>query len=618
MAARTDLQSNFNFGPFAVVPERNLVTWEDNESHLEPKQMKALVALARHQPGVVSKQMLIDEVWDGRNTSDESITGCIKGLRSALDNDSPKSPRYVETIHGRGYRLMVPVVTGAEPSANVEIPRSWLPGLLAVIALAVGITYFFFRADPPSSSPQIDSVVITRFANMSTEASQPMVDGFTEQLVSTLYELPDLTIKKGNLPNDSESARDIADRYDVGWVVFGNVMQMGGQVKISARIDDRDSVVEWADSFTGTDEELFDLHEQVATAIRDKIRGEEDVSVTASSKPATSEAYDKYLLGQFYLAKRDIASLRQAVAFLEEAIAMDRDYGPAYLDLANTYLLLADYSAREAMLDLAIATVVEGASRDPQIYDAAQTVHGYVSSKRGDWMAATAAFDIATNSVVEYPVSHHYHSILLAEVGRIDASLGAAIRAREMEPHSQVLNSRLAIAYFWKNDMENARRYYDIANTMGPGAPISQLSYALFLVRDGRIDEAREFVRRAMQLLNIDSFWVDPIFDELKGPLPSAALSSLLMENAARGTIPPNVLLTFWALAGQPDQAIDIAWRLVDDPGLLDIELIYLEEFKGLRQHEDFARFTEQLGLQSYWDNVGCLWTGDQLHCPND
>ena len=89
-------------------------------------------------------------------------------------------------------------------------------------------------------------------------------------------------------------------------------------------------------------------------------------------------------------------------------------------------------------------------------------------------------------------MSHHYHSVLLATVGRIDDSLDAAIRAWEMEPDTQILNSRLAITYFWIGDMENARRFYRIANTMGPGGPLSQLSYALFLVRDGRIDEARE------------------------------------------------------------------------------------------------------------------------------
>lgn len=616
MSTESDLQSGFEIGPFSVLPERNLVVLEDSETHLEPKQMKALVALARHQPGVVSKQMLIDDVWDGRITSDESITGCIKGLRAALGNDSPRNPKYVETIHGRGYRLIVPVVLPREPQPVENTRRNWLPAMVAIAAIATVGAYFIIDTAPVPPPSQIDSVVITRFANLSSESTQPTVDGITEQVISTLYGVPNLQIKKGDLPAEDETALEVANRYGVGWVVFGSVQQIDGDIRINARIDDRDSVVEWAGTFAGSDREKFDLHEEVATAIRDAIIGEQDESVSASSKPANSEAYDKYLLGHFYLAKRDTASLDQAITYLDEAIALDRNYGPAYLDLANTYVLLADYREREAMFDLAIATVDAGARRDTQIRDAAQTIHGYVLSKRGEWMAAAEAFDIATNDEADYPVSHHYHSIMLAAVGRVDASLAAAIRAREMEPDSQVMNSRLAIAYLWKNDLANARRYFDIANSMGPGAYISQLSYALFLVRDGQLQEAREVVRGAMQVRNMDTSWVDPVFDELNGSMPSDTLNSLLADYAARGAIPPNVLMTFWALAEQPDQVINIARELVDQPGLVEIELIYLHEFRSLRQHEDFASLTDQLGLLAYWETVGCRWSGDQLNCP--
>ncbi len=613
MATEPDLQRGFDLGPFSVLPERNILRWPGNESHLEPKQMKALVTLARHQPDVVSKQTLVDEVWAGRATSDESITGCIKGLRAALDNDSPRKPKYIETIHGRGYRLKLPPIV-AEEEPTVRIPPKWFPGLIAAISV-IAVAAFIWITRPPPGPPIIDSVVITRFANMSSEASQPTVDGITEQLVSTLYGVPNLEIKKGSLPTETETAREIANRYNVGWVVFGSVQQLSGQVKITARIDDRDNAVEWAGTFTGTDDQIFGLHEEVATAVRNAIRGEKEENVTASSRPANSEAYNKYLLGQFYLAKRDPTSLNNAVELLSESIAMDPGYGPAYLELANTYLLLADYGAKDRMFNLALATVEEGVSRDPRIHDAAQTVHGYVHTKRGDWMAATRAFDIATNSTVDYPVSHHYHSILLASVGRVDDSLAAAIRAREMEPDSQVLNSRLAITYFWKNDMVNARRYYDLANTMGPGAPISQLSYALFLVREGNLDEAREVVRRAIMLLELESSWIDPLFDELAKPPESRSLQSMLPQLVTQHEIPAKVLIVFLAISGQSDEAMKIAWQLVEDPSIFDIELIYLDEFSVMRQLADFPRLLDQLGLSDYWRDIGCQWADNSLNC---
>ena len=67
------------------------------------------------------------------------------------------------------------------------------------------------------------------------------------------------------------------------------------------------------------------------------------------------------------------------------------------------------------------------------------------------------------------------------------------------------------IAHLWNNNMEMARQFYRIANAMGVGAPIHLMSYALFLIRDDRVDEAREVVRDAMNLYGIDTSWAGPI-----------------------------------------------------------------------------------------------------------
>ena len=219
---------------------------------------------------------------------------------------------------------------------------------------------------------------------------------------------------------------------------------------------------------------------------------------------------------------------------------------------------------------------------------------------------------------MEYPPSHHYQSRLMATVGRLDASLEAARIARDLEPDSQVLNSRLAIACFWTNDMACASRYYDIANTMGTGAPIHQLSYAMFLIRENRVDEARDVARRAMGLYQLDPAWVDPVFDGLAQSSASATMIAALEEYSARDVIPPPVLITFWVLAGQADRAMEMTWKLVDDPSYFEIELIFLDEFRTLRQHVDFPRFLDELGISEYWRGVGCHWDIDEGVCSSN
>ena len=591
---------------------------DGEDVHLEPKQMDALVTLARHQPGVVSKDLLVDEVWGGRATADESIVQCIKGIRQALDKDDPRDPKYVETIHGRGYRLMVPLKIPqpeAPESSRMQIPHTWwIAGAAAILVLA----YIWIQRDETiSTDAGIESVVVTRFVNMSGEEFQFLADGFAEQLISTLHQIPDLQIKKGSLPAEDESAEEITEHYSVGSVVRGSVQHLAGQVKISARIEDSDDVNLWAGTFNGTVEDMFSLHEQVATKVRDAIVGETGQTVTASSKPSGSVSYLRYLLGQSFLAIRDKNSLDRATELFLESIEIDPGYGPAYLGLANTYMLLDDYVSGYAMFDLAIATVEEGVRQDSQIHDAAQTVNGYVYTKRGNWMAATEAFEIAINSTVEYPPSQHYYSRLMAAVGRVDKSFEAAKTAWEMDPNDPVLNSRLAIACFWKNDIDCVRRYFEIANTMGLDAPIHQLSYALFLIRDSRLDEAREVARRAMTLYQIDASWVDPVFDELARSPKSATSIAVLQEYSAREVIPETALVIFWILAGQADRAMEMTWKLVDDPSFFEIELIYLDEFRILRQHEDFPRFLQEVGLTDYWRSAGCNWDNDAVNCDS-
>ncbi len=240
-----------------------------------------------------------------------------------------------------------------------------------------------------------------------------------------------------------------------------------------------------------------------------------------------------------------------------------------------------------------------------------------MQTKRGDWAAATDSFETATSSTTKYPAAQHYYSRLMAATGRIDDSVAAAKAAWEMDQEEQVLNSRLAIAHLWNNDMDAARQYFDIANAMDEGAPIHLLSYAMFLIRDERIDEAREEARRAMTLYKQDDSWVDPVFDGLAQLPDSALLTAALEEYSARNAIKETALVTFWVLAGQADRAMEMIWKLVDDPSYFDIELIYLDEFRILRQHEDFPRFLDVIGLTEYWRSAGCNWENDVVNCDS-
>ena len=98
----------FVTGGWRVEPSRNLLLRGEEKIRVEPRVMDALVYLAERPGHVVSKDDLIDFVWEGRSVTDDVLTVTICALRKALGDDA-RRPEYVETVPRRGYRWIAPV-----------------------------------------------------------------------------------------------------------------------------------------------------------------------------------------------------------------------------------------------------------------------------------------------------------------------------------------------------------------------------------------------------------------------------------------------------------------------------------------------------------------------------
>lgn len=96
----------FSIGNCIVEPQLNQVTSHDgSHCRVEVKVMEVLLYLAKHSDEVVSKQRLLDSVWQDVTVSEDALFRCIKELRLAL-GDNSREPEYIETIPKRGYRLI--------------------------------------------------------------------------------------------------------------------------------------------------------------------------------------------------------------------------------------------------------------------------------------------------------------------------------------------------------------------------------------------------------------------------------------------------------------------------------------------------------------------------------
>ena len=118
------LRKGFRLGDWEVRPIEGLVTGAEGSHHLQPKTMDVLVCLAASPGQVVTRDEIIDRVWNGSAVSDEPLTRCIHEIRRGL-GDHREEPEYVKTIPKRGYQLLAAV---GEPQLIEEAASSEVPG----------------------------------------------------------------------------------------------------------------------------------------------------------------------------------------------------------------------------------------------------------------------------------------------------------------------------------------------------------------------------------------------------------------------------------------------------------------------------------------------------------
>ena len=130
-----------------IDPETGWAWRGDERLDLAPKAFAVLCRLIQRPEHLVTKDELLAAAWGDAVVGEATLTSCIRDLRKALD-DSSRTPRYIETVHRRGFRFIGPVGAPRAPSRAhppVAPPASTLVGrdadlarLDALLATAVG------------------------------------------------------------------------------------------------------------------------------------------------------------------------------------------------------------------------------------------------------------------------------------------------------------------------------------------------------------------------------------------------------------------------------------------------------------------------------------------------
>ena len=112
--------------PAIRIEAENECAWRGEQRlPLMPRAFAVLRHLVDHAGRLITKEELMTQVWRDAIVSDAALTTCIRDLRRAL-GDSSDTPRYIETVHRRGFRFIGPLAGSTPPPsarADVDVER---------------------------------------------------------------------------------------------------------------------------------------------------------------------------------------------------------------------------------------------------------------------------------------------------------------------------------------------------------------------------------------------------------------------------------------------------------------------------------------------------------------
>ena len=366
MATTTDqnVKQLFEFGPFRVDPEKELLLRGAETVPLTPKTFQILLVLVRHSKEVVTKDDLMKMVWPDTFVEEANLSRNIFLLRKAL-GETPQDHQYVVTVPGRGYRFaenvkLVPspelsVVAASHTKLQVQVdesrPWGWIAAaVVLLVAVAAGSFRLFFHPSPVLSEK--DTLVLADFTNSTGD---PIFDGTLRQGLSVqLEQSPFLrlvsdesihsTLRLMGQPTDArltpENAREICERTGSAAVLNGSIAALGSQYVVGVKAVNchGGEVLDEEQAQAARKEEVLPALDQIARKFRARV-GESLTSVGQHNTPlaeATTPSLDalKAYSRGWQLVFSDPPA---AIPFFTQAVEIDPQFAMAHAALGLMY-----------------------------------------------------------------------------------------------------------------------------------------------------------------------------------------------------------------------------------------------------------------------------------------
>ena len=465
----------------------------------------------------------------------------------------------------------------------------------------------------PTGSPAESNLrlAVLPFANLSPDANDEFfADGLTDELISRSSKIPSVrVIARTSIlryKGSSKSLREVGQDLGVRLALEGSVRKAGNRVRITAQLVDTSSEEHlWSSRYERPLDDIFAIQDDIAGQIATQVsihisggqrKGPGPVVHTAPDTP-DMEAYASFLHGRkLFGEKTSEATIRQALAFFEDAVRRDPNFARARVGIAESIMWLGGEAAvpwSEAMkrgqeeigkaLDLN-----EGlAEAHSCLASILLTTEDFVLCQR----EARRAMELNPSLADPY----RWLAQVAAGAGKIDETVQLLESARQIDPLDINIIAFLGRAYFYAGREADALAHWERTKSLVAFRTNAHL--AEYYLSKENYAKAEESIRE-MERIRPTSAWLEMFQGFLAARRGDSASARHAIERLESRTDALQVTIflsgfVYFAL-GDLDAFFEHMYRARSDGSEPVMELLYSPLFNSVRADPRFIRLEEK------------------------
>lgn len=374
-------------------------------------------------------------------------------------------------------------------SPKLTTMRIGLPVGLAILTAALAVGVWWGQVGSRPSIPQnegLKRLAVLPFTSPGDSSAAYLAEGVAAEIRGKLAALSGLAViastSSEQYRRTTKSPRDVARELGVKYLLVGRLQRAQGsgkeeRVRVTPElVDATTGTTTWQQSFDAPLTDLFDVQASISGRVAEAL----GVALEAPARRELSRrptvdlaAYDAFLRGQDATAADawDPPTLRRAIAFYEQAVALDSTFAPAWARLARTRGRL--HFVRTPGSEVSALSVRAAAERAtalaPGRADSYLAWGGYLSLAREDFAGALQAYQAGLRAAPNNADLLTQAGTMEYYLGRWEAAAYHVRRAKALDPRAVGPRARLADALLSLRQWPQAREEATAALALAPG-----------------------------------------------------------------------------------------------------------------------------------------------------